>query len=276
MIKGRAVIRTALILFLLALCVAVEGYARDSKRGKDIRRNALEKSLHAYIDAMTEGFLPRVRQTLARIPVPSRRLLAMKYYMRRSDEDIIQKWAWTSEEARKFRSSQEYRIATDAIEGVKKIFAELNPGYRLQVKMEIRSLESQLGKWNSVRSIQLASAEIVDSCLAYLADSTLGLDTVPTDTSLARLRTLLLAFEPKQVPTVAVPGLSQHGQLRAFDFRIMRGNRLVAGASSRSIATAWDGAGWTAKLREAICCNSDTFEGPLDDPYEPWHYTYIK
>ena len=48
--------------------------------------------------------LPRsVRAALGRIPSTSRRLLAMKYYLRRSEEEIARKWAWSAEEIRRHR-----------------------------------------------------------------------------------------------------------------------------------------------------------------------------
>ena len=76
----------------------------------------------------------------------------------------------------------------------------------------------------------------------------------------------------RSTPTLAVPGLSPHGQARAFDFQVMRGGRLIAGPSSPS---AWDAAGWTAKLQEAVARAGAKFKGPLASPREPWHYDYL-
>jgi hypothetical protein len=72
-------------------------------------------------------------------------------------------------------------------------------------------------------------------------------------------------------PTLAVPGLSPHGQSRAFDFQVMRGSQLIAGPSSPS---SWDESGWTSKLQEAVRRASTKFSGPLASPREPWHYDY--
>ncbi|MEP7220896.1 MAG: hypothetical protein ABI876_18370, partial [Bacteroidota bacterium] len=63
-------------------------------------------------------------------------------------------------------------------------------------------------------------------------------------------------------------------QFRAFDFRVMRGGRVVAGTVARTIPAVWDRSGWTERLREAICTASRKFDGPLPEPYEPWHYAY--
>jgi hypothetical protein len=227
-----------------------------------------------YINIVALDLPLKAREALKRIPSASRRFLAVKYYLHRDSAEIASKWAWTSAEAKEFRASEEYRRAIEEIGKVKAKFAELNPGYGLQVQMEIRSLASQIGKWNRVRSIGIAADELIDTCMAFFTDSTLIFPEIPDEASIARFREFIRTFEPKQLPTVACPGLSQHGQLRAFDFRIVRGRIVIAGTSTRSIPTAWDEAGWTAKLKAAIEEASDRFEGPLDEPYEPWHYTY--
>ena len=242
--------------------------------------------LRSYANELALRFLPRVRTALGRIGSFERRLLAMKYYLNRSDSVILAKWAWDTEEIAAFRRSAEYGIARAELRLVERSFEQRNPGYDLDVRMEIRTLGEQIGKWNSVRSIGLAARQLYDTCLAYfrlavaVTDSMqpevlfqLG-DTVVNDDGLQRFIAYLRAFEPRVQPTVAVPGLSQHGRLRAFDFRIHRRGSLVAGTSTASIPARWDAAGWTARLQEAICLVSDRFEGPLTEPYEPWHYEF--
>ncbi len=252
--------------------------ALASERSPDEPRNeekrAAARTLNTYMDTVHRVLPERVQRALARIPNNSRRLLAMKYYLHRDHEEISRKWAWTEEEAREYRKSDEYKQALEEVAGVRKAFAELNPGYQLQVDIEIRSLSSQIGKWNSVRSIGEGADELMKTALAFIADSLGAPASENSEGDLARFLAFLHAFEPKRHPTVAVPGLSQHGQLRAFDFRVSRGGRVIAGASTSSIRTAWDNAGWTAKLCEAILAVSPKFEGPLLQPYEPWHYEY--
>jgi hypothetical protein len=79
---------------------------------------------------------------------------------------------------------------------------------------------------------------------------------------------------PKYPPPLAAPGLSRHGQARAFDFSIRRGDQIIAGTETSRIPSAWDAAGWTARLRRAVLETSDSFSGPLQYPREPWHYEY--
>lgn len=69
---------------------------------------------------------------------------------------------------------------------------------------------------------------------------------------------------------VATPGLSDHGQARAIDFRIVTaGGEKVIGASNPS---RWEESGWADKLNAAIRSGSSHFDGPLS--YEPWHYEF--
>lgn len=232
-------------------------------------------NLRLYMDAVATTFPSKVQAALKRIPNPGRRLLAMKYYLHRDAEEINRKWAWSAEESREYRRSEEYSRALAELARVKETFAAMNPGYQLQVDIEIRSLASQIAKWNSVRSIGEGAGELMTASLSFIADS-LGAPEVPVpDDTVLRFIEFLREFEPQRYPTVAVPGLSQHGQLRAFDFRIRRGRTLVAGASTRTIGIAWDRPGWTEKLCRAIWAASDRFEGPLREPYEPWHYEYL-
>ena len=76
-------------------------------------------------------------------------------------------------------------------------------------------------------------------------------------------------------PTIAAPGLSLHGQMRAVDFQVHQPGRVVAGPSTATIATDWAAAGWAAKLDAAVREASERFVGPQASPPAPWHYTYV-
>ena len=65
-------------------------------------------------------------------------------------------------------------------------------------------------------------------------------------------------------------------QLRAYDFIIWQGDKIIAGSDAASIRNQWVGGGWGAKLRSIIYAASSRFDGPLQSPNEPWHYTYIR
>jgi hypothetical protein len=107
-----------------------------------------------------------------------------------------------------------------------------------------------------------------------LSDST-AYTEIPDRKSLRDFVALVRDFKVPSLPTVATPGLSQHGQLRAFDFIIVQGDQIIAGASTGGIGAIWDKSGWTEKLKVAITTASTKFSGPLAAPREPWHYTYM-
>ena len=76
------------------------------------------------------------------------------------------------------------------------------------------------------------------------------------------------------VPTLAAPGLSPHGRMRAVDFQVESSRRIVAGTDSTAIASEWIAAGWKARLQAAIVAADVGFHGPLAMPDEPWHYDF--
>jgi hypothetical protein len=74
--------------------------------------------------------------------------------------------------------------------------------------------------------------------------------------------------------TLAAPGLSAHGQSRAFDFQVERDGVIVAGTDAEHTTRDWDTPGWTQRLKTLITRTSTRLHGPLESPREPWHYVY--
>jgi hypothetical protein len=214
---------------------------------------------------------PRVLGTLAKIDGAARRLLALRMYLR-SQSTLISRWSWSAEEIQAYRQSTEYENAIAEVEKVRKKFAELNPGYSLYVNTEVRSLEAQIKNWNETKSVQAAGDELLASALTEISDR--AYKEVPDGPSLLRFERFLMNHKVVPVPTVAGPGLSPHGPLRAFDFQIQQGDKLIAGTDAALIQDVWDGQGWTQKLHTAMTAASRKFTGPLSSPREPWHYTY--
>lgn len=233
----------------------------------------LDRKLARYTASLVDTLDPRPRAALARIRSASRKLLALRYYMVRCHE-VDSLWTWGAEQTRTFRASPAYASLVMAVRTVQDTFAMQNPGYAIRVHIGLRSLSKQIANWNSVRSVGAASNLLLRYCRDLMADTLLP-DT-PTPTSQSLFDSLFFHAPDPIEPTVALPGLSQHGQLRAFDFKITttRG-RLVAGASSSAIRTIWDANEWTGRLKFAVeqACPG-CFAGPLDKPYEPWHYTW--
>jgi len=171
-----------------------------------------------------------------------------------------------------YKQSTEYREAIAEVENVRKKFETLNPGYSLHVNTQVRSLEAQIKSWNETNSVKVAAEDLVTATRLEISNPVYK--DMPDQPSLMRLERFLKDQRVVSTPTVAVPGLSPHGQLRAFDFQIKQGDKIIAGTNTAVIKDVWDGQGWTEKLRTAVTSASRKFKGPLASPREPWHYTY--
>jgi hypothetical protein len=137
----------------------------------------------------------------------------------------------------------------------------------------VRTLERQIELWNETKSVETAGAELVSLALSELKDT--AYEDAPSQQSADKFRKFLKASAPPTIPTVATPGLSAHGQLRAFDFQVQKDGQLVAGTESASIGPIWEAQGWEKRLKDAVSAASDKFQGPLQSPREPWHYNYV-
>lgn len=272
--KPLALLFIALATLLAPLKTEAKTGSRRKPHPSHRTTSPTERKLTAYIAEIRSALDPRVQNALARIPTFHRNLLALKYYLIRRDE-VDEKWAWSAKEVREFKKTLEYQETISHVQMVRDTFAALNPGYRLHTQIVARDLSAQLLNWNRTKSVDIAGRALLDSCLALMADSTAGYTDSPNEETIECFRMLLTNYEPPLVPTVAVPGMSDHGRLRAFDFRVTRGRRLIAGTTSAEIQKRWEESGWTERLKEAIGRASNRFDGPLDSPYEPWHYDYM-
>lgn len=203
----------------------------------------------------------QAQDALMRIDGLPRKLLALRSYLR-ADKALALRWSWTEEQIQAYRASPEYEQATRQIVRVQQRFAELNPGYQLFVNLEVRSLDLQIERWNTNASVGTAAQRL------------LGAAAVACKPGAEGFANWLAAWQPWPPPNLAAPGLSPHGQARAFDFQIKRGELLVAGTDSRRIAQDWTRPGWTERLKRAVNEASPAFVGPLAAPNEPWHYSY--
>src|SRR5829696_3529810 len=138
-----------------------------------------------------------------------------------------------------------------------------------RVDTHARSVDEQLKKWNENDSVARAGEELLARAREELAGASYA--EAPAAADVQRFERFLRGAATRATPTLAVPGLSPHGQSRAFDFQVMRGTQLIAGPTG---AGAWDSAGWTEKVRAAVTRASTKFTGPLASPREPWHYDY--
>ena len=224
--------------------------------------------LETYVRAAAAGLAPEQREALGRVEGEGRRLLALRGYLR-AGGDVGSRWAWSRARIESYERSPEYAAALAEIGKIRRAFEEANPGYTLRVNTQVRSLDEQLSKWNKADSVARAGEELLERARAEVGASAYSEGAAGAD--VRRFESFLRGAATRVTPTLAVPGLSPHGQARAFDFQVMRGTQLIAGPSSPS---AWDAAGWTSKLEEAVGRAGAKFKGPLASPREPWHYDY--
>ena len=252
-------------LLALSLCVAaITGSAAlASTDGAD--------PVERYVTAIAARQEPCVAEALARMDDPGRQLLALRAYLR-SRNHLAERWSWTAERIAAYESSPEYADLQAQIERVRLAFVQSSPGYELWVNPQVRSLDIQLEHWNTNESVAAAAANLLDAARARVAAPDFSAsDPVK---AVMQLEEFLASYVPEPTPTIAAPGLSPHGQMRAVDFQVHRRDTIVAGTRTATIATDWDAAGWTAKLAEAVREAGTRFIGPLESPREPWHYSY--
>ena len=228
--------------------------------------------LQSYVTSISAQLDPRVAQTLAQLDGIGRQLLAMRSYLR-SASHLDERWSWTQEEIEAFEGSPEQRDLQQQIDRVRTAFVAANPGYELYVNSRVRSLDEQVENWNSNESVKAAADEILVAAQVLIASP--GFPADRPEQARQALKTFLSGHRPVPTPTIAAPGLSLHGQMRAIDFQVQQGGRVIAGPSTATIATDWAAAGWAAKLDAAVRAASDSFVGPQASPPAPWHYNYL-
>jgi len=228
--------------------------------------------LPSYITSIGALLDPRVAPTLAQLDGTGRQLLALRSYLR-SASHLVECWSWTQEQIEAFEGSPEQRDLQQEIDRVRTAFVAANPGFELYVNSQVRSLDVQIEHWNSNESVRAAAEEILVATQALIASP--GFSADRPEQARKALKEFLSGHRPVPTPTIAAPGLSLHGQMRAIDFQVHQGGRVVAGPSTATIATDWVAAGWATKLNAAVRGASSRFVGPQASPPAPWHYTYV-
>jgi hypothetical protein len=227
--------------------------------------------LAGYVEALAAEQDPRVADTLGRIDGTGRRLLALRSYVR-GRAHLADRWSWTSEQIAAYEGTAEHGELLQEIERVRAAFVRENPGFELWVNPQVRSLDIQLEHWNTNESVTAAAANLLAAASELVASP--AFPAAQPASAAKALESFLASYVPVPTPTIAAPGLSPHGQMRAIDFQVHQGEQIVAGPTTSTIDAEWDGAGWSAKLDAAVRAASQRFVGPLASPREPWHYTY--
>lgn len=199
------------------------------------------------------------------------RLLALRRYLRIQDNDRVELrsiWSWTEEQVRESLRNGTARDLMDEAARVQAVFAADNPGYTLTVSPP-RSLARQARLWATSDSARLAGAGLLRAACRKLDEK--EFDLPPPHPRLEQFAVWVRERAVVPEPGNAAPGTSDHGQMSAVDFIVMRGREVVAGTSRSSIPEAWTAPGWARRLAAATA--GTRLRGPLRTPYEPWHWT---
>lgn len=218
--------------------------------------------------ALAHTLPAKVATALEHIDEVDRRLLALRSYLR-NQSSLDERWSWSADQIARYQGSAESRLVKAELERITQRFETANPGYTLYVNSEVRSLDTQLQRWKENESVAEVARALIKAARKHAPR-----DGCSDDADRDAFADFLKDWQPKTLPTLAAPGLSRHGQARAFDFQVMRSDLIVAGTDSKRAIAAWDKRGWKEKLQAAVSAGSTHFVGPLKSPYEPWHYEY--
>lgn len=228
-----------------------------------------DAALEEYLAHIAASLPEQTATALKQIDGTPRRLLAARSYLRAGDT-LRSRWSWTAEQIKKHARSPEYRALLAETEAVKARFEAQNPGYTLYANTEVRSLELQIVRFNTNPSVGRVAASLHQQALAEIGKPAYGSPDQADDVE--RFKSFLARWRPARAAPLAAPGISRHGQLRAIDFQIMKDGAIVAPTETATVKRNWDAPGWTRKLQTAVA--GAHFRGPLQSPYEPWHYEY--
>jgi hypothetical protein len=245
-----------LVLAATAFCISIPVASPTQ-----LIAGASQTQAQVWAAQASAGIDSRVIDTLRQIMSPDRRLLALRSYLRAHDS-LVERWSWSREQISDYPSTPEGKAAAAEIDAVSAAFATANPGFSLRVNRNLRSLEEQIAHWNANESVGKAAGDLVAELERRFAVDAL----TPSPN---QLQAALQQWKPDANVALAAPGLSPHGQGRAFDFQVERRGQIIAGADLASAIRQWDAPGWTEKLRSAVSKAGPHFAGPLESPYEP-------
>jgi D-alanyl-D-alanine carboxypeptidase len=237
-----------------------------------------ELKIGAYMEEAVYGGLPnasgRVMGVLGNIDSTKGssalpyKLLAVRKYLRNGDAGLVANWTWSESEF-STRMSQEPTKTLYAEAGkAQSAFASANGGYSLAIS-PLRSLAKQVALWCGNDGIFTAGQALVAA-----ADKELQKPLYPdtcTTAAMTSFVSFLKAFVPNPEPSNAAPGTSDHGRGVAVDFVVLQGSKTIADTTTATIDAKWTRPGWTTKLKAATA--GTKLKGPLQSPYEPWHWS---
>lgn len=255
---------------LMCAWTGAVGAAASAHKNPAQHDPVLDAKMELYASLVAADLPARAQDTLQKMDGLPRRLLASRSYLRFEDR-IDGRWSWTAEQIEAFTHKREYRALIKEVNAIRARFEEQNPGYTLYANTKVRSLDTQLARWNSNRYVARVAQSLQRAALRELQKPAYEGDPDPADVE--RFAKFLRNWHPNPAAPLATPGLSLHGQLRAIDFQVMQAGKTVAPADISVSQSIWEDQGWSAKLQNATA--NTHFVGPLQTPHEPWHYEYV-
>lgn len=253
----------ATLSVLLGACIAAQAsLANPASHGVETR-------IDRYRDALVRELPPQAQRALARIDDAPRQWLALRAYVR-AGERLVERWSWTDDQIAAFEQTPHHDAFLAEVRRVQSRFEAENPGYTLYANTQVRSLDTQLERWNENASVGRVSNAVHLAVRQELLES--DYPKVPTEAHVERLAKFLRYWRPRSAAAHAAPGLSAHGQLKAIDFAVYKEGKVVAPTTLTAADAVWKRDGWAAKLKQATL--GTRFVGPLESPDEPWHYEY--
>jgi len=238
---------------------------------------ATDAKILTYIDALENWVLDsECIVVLMSIPRMEQALLAARQYIRymKTHRNVWESWAWNDAQIEQWYKSDGFKQASRLIDNINTKFQSANSGYRLRVKKTVRTVETQIQYWRDSDQTLRIGIQLRDKLAKELDQS--GYTDTPGKTEAETLQKYLANVHLSEKIMVAVPGLSDHGHGNAYDLVVEDTKGTTMAGASASWKSTWDGPhGWTAKLKTAVeAAGEGHFKGPLQSPYEPWHYEY--
>src|SRR4029434_10737052 len=95
-------------------------------------------------------------------------LLAVRGYLR-AGQQLQSRWSWSADEIRAYEASQEFGDLLAEVALVRARFEAANPGYSLYANTTARSLDLQLQRWNSNKSVGVIAGQLQAAALRELS-----------------------------------------------------------------------------------------------------------
>jgi len=228
----------------------------DVTRGTGCRHSA-EAVLDRLIEDSGRRLSPRVAEALARIDGTGRRLLALRSYLRSGDR-LAERWSWTQQQIASSRGRRAPRSSRPRSTALREAFTRDNPGSKLWVNPQVRSLDRQLESWNSNDTVAAAAAGLAAAALELVSSP--SFPAADPDRARKALESLLAGHRP--VPLRPSPRLASRPMGRCARW-ISRCTRATASSPvpDRDHRHGVDAAGWSAKLDAAVRSASRRFVG---------------